>query len=317
MLTAAEVAPGPAQLTASYVGDATYASSVSSTATLTVAADPTRTSLTVSPTTATYGAEQHVAILVKVTPVYSGAPGGSVILKAGSATIAVLSLKAGTVRYAPTATRLPAGTARLTAAYTGAADFGASTSGAKALAIAKAATTATVTLARTKVTYGDESAARVSVSVRPRYSGTPSGSVTVKAGTTTICVIRLRSAKGTCSPPAARLPATSVRLTAAYSGSADFGASRSGAKALAIARARSTTSLILSTTEVRYGDEQAGKLSVTVTPQYSGDLTGTVTVRLGHGRRRCAEVGQGQLHAGLHAAPGRPVHAGGHLQRER
>jgi hypothetical protein len=280
-LAATRVAPGLAQLTASYSGDATYSSSVSTAATLTVATEPTTTSLAVSATRATYGAEQRATVVVKVTPAYGGGPNGSVTLKAGSATIAVLSLKAGTARYAPQPTRLTVGTARLVVTYSGSADFGASRSAAKALVITKAATTTAVTLARTKVTYGDESAARVSVAVRPRYSGTPSGSVTVKAGTITICVIRLRSARGTCSPPAARLSAKSARLIATYSGSADFGASSSTAKTLAVAKARSTTTLILSTAKVQYGSEQAGKLSVAVSPQYSGYLTGTVAIKAG------------------------------------
>ncbi|HEX3959010.1 MAG TPA: Ig-like domain-containing protein [Trebonia sp.] len=162
-----------------------------------------------------------------------------------------------------------------------ASDYAASTSAAKSLAIARAATTTALTLARAEVYYGDESAARVSVAIRPQYAGTPSGSVTVKAGSTVVCVITLASARGTCAPPATRLPATSTKLVATYSGSVDFSASRSAARALVIAKTRVTTDLAVSATRAQYGSEQAVKLSVAVTPQYAGHLTGTVTITAG------------------------------------
>jgi hypothetical protein len=119
------------------------------------------------------------------------------------------------------------------------------------------------------------------VAIRPQYAGTPSGSVTVKAGSTVVCVITLASARGTCAPPATRLPATSTKLVATYSGSVDFSASRSAARALVIAKTRVTTDLAVSATRAQYGSEQAVKLSVAVTPQYAGHLTGTVTITTG------------------------------------
>jgi hypothetical protein len=280
-LAATRVAPGLAQLTASYSGDTTYSSSASTAATLTVATEPTTTSLAVSATRATYGAEQHVSFAVTVKAAYGAAPGGSVTLKSGSATIAELPLSAGRAKYTPVPTRLAAGTAHLTATFSGNADYAASTSAAKPLAIARAATTTALTLAKTEVYYGDESAARVSVAIRPPYAGTPSGSVTVKAGSAVICVIRLASARGTCAPPATRLPAISTKLVATYSGSVDFSASTSGTRALVIAKTRVATSLAVSQTRVQYGSEQAAKLSVAVTPQYAGHLTGTVTITAG------------------------------------
>jgi hypothetical protein len=281
VLTATDLAPGSAQLTAAYSGDATYASSASAAEALTVAPDPTATSLTVPTAKATYGAEQHVTVSVKVTPKYSGTPSGSVTLKAGSATVAVLTLKTGTAKYTLAATRLAAGTVKLTAGYSGSADFSSSTSGAKTLTISKATTTTVLALSHTTVPYGDESAARISVAIRPRYSGTPSGSVTVKAGTATICKITLKSARGTCSLAKTRLAAGTVKLTAGYSGSADFSSSRSGAKTLTISKSSSTTALTVSKANVQYGSEQGEKISVKVTPKFSGSLTGTVTVKAG------------------------------------
>jgi hypothetical protein len=119
------------------------------------------------------------------------------------------------------------------------------------------------------------------VAIRPRYSGTPSGSVTVKAGTTTICKITLKSARGTCSLAKTRLTAKPVKLTASYSGSADFSSSRSGAKTLTVSKSSSSTALTLSKARVQYGSEQGEKISVKVTPKFSGGLTGTVTVKAG------------------------------------
>jgi hypothetical protein len=86
------------------------------------------------------------------------------------------------------------------------------------------------------VTCGHEQAERLTVSVAPRYSGTPGGTVTVKSGTVTVCTIKLASGKGSCTLSAAKLPAGPHTLAAAYPGSSDFTSSTSARKTLTVAK---------------------------------------------------------------------------------
>lgn len=83
---------------------------------------------------------------------------------------------------------------------------------------------------------GHEDKLHVSVGVAPRYSGSPVGKVTVKAGSTVICTITLKSKTGTCTLAARRLKADSYTVTAAFTGNSDFLASLSAKKTLRISR---------------------------------------------------------------------------------
>jgi hypothetical protein len=171
---------------------------------------------------------------------------------------------------------------------------------------AVAATATTASLSAASVSYGREQAERVSVSVTARL-GTPAGSVAVKSGRVTVCVARLAGGKGSCTVPATESGAQRVTLTASYGGAAGFAASISSARTFTVTRASSKTSLTLSASRVTYGHEQAGHLTVRVTPRYAGIPTGKVTIKadgtlicaitLASGRGSCALTAKG-LRAG-------------------
>jgi len=80
------------------------------------------------------------------------------------------------------------------------------------------ATATTLKLSAATVKYGHEQSEKLSVSVHPRTGGTAGGKVTVIAGATTICVIKLASGKGSCRLTAKKLKPGSYRLTGIYSG---------------------------------------------------------------------------------------------------
>jgi hypothetical protein len=86
-----------------------------------------------------------------------------------------------------------------------------------------------------KVAYGSEGSEKISVKVVPQYSGTPGGTVTVKANGATLAVIRLKSGTGSYTLSAKRLAAGAYSLAATYSGNADFGYSASGKRSLTVA----------------------------------------------------------------------------------
>lgn len=142
------------------------------------------------------------------------------------------------------------------------------------------ATSTSLSLSPARVTYGDERAGQVSVTVSSA-AGTPPGTVTVRSGATSVCTITLSSGTGTCAPSATLFPAGIRQLTATYGGSADFAVSASATQSLTVGPAATTTALTLASGAVTYGNEQAEHAAVTVSAQYGGTPTGTVTVNSG------------------------------------
>jgi hypothetical protein len=63
----------------------------------------------------------------------------------------------------------------------------------------------------------------------------PTGTVTVKASSTTLCAITLTTGSGSCKLSAKELAAGTYYLVATYGGSADFGRSASAKETLTVA----------------------------------------------------------------------------------
>lgn len=143
-----------------------------------------------------------------------------------------------------------------------------------------APTATTVSLSSRSVPYGHEQAETVTVAVSAA-TGTPTGTVTVRSGSSPVCTISLASGQGSCALGAARFAAGAVPLTATYSGPAWYAASASPAVSLQVTRAATRTALRLSARTVRFRHERSERLSVMVTPQYAGLVTGTVAVTVG------------------------------------
>ena len=160
-------------------------------------------------------------------------------MKDSTATLCTISLSAGDGSCTFPAKKLPVGTYRLVATYSGSAAFDASASATKTLTIAKATSKTVLTLALAKVAYGHEGAEHVSTKVLAEFAGsTPTGIVTVKDSTATLCTISLSAGEGSCTFPAKKLPVGSYRLVATYSGSSDFQGSVSTKKALSVVLVR-------------------------------------------------------------------------------
>jgi hypothetical protein len=126
----------------------------------------------------------------------------------------------------------------LTASYTGGSYFvPSSTSASTSLTVTKATSTTALKLSAAKVTYGDEQLEHLSVTVSPEHSGSrPTGTVRVKESSTTLCVITLSSAKGSCKLSAKKLKAGTYRLVATYRGSTNFKSSTSAKETLTVAK---------------------------------------------------------------------------------
>jgi hypothetical protein len=203
-----------------------------------VAKDPTTTTLSLSAATAIYGAEKAVRLTATVTPHNAGTPTGTVTVKSGTATVCTITLSGGHGNCSPTAALLAAGAHSLVASYSGSVSFAASASVVGRLTIARATTRTALTLSASRITYGRETAERLSVTVTPQYPGALSGTVTITAtaGRTTAVIARiaLRSGKASYTLTARQLRAGSYTLAAGYGGNTDYAGSTSAKKALTV-----------------------------------------------------------------------------------
>jgi Bacterial Ig-like domain (group 3)/ParB/Sulfiredoxin domain len=181
---------------------------------------PTVTTMSLSAVRVVYGHEQSERVSVAVSAAL-GTPVGKVTVKSGSDSICTVTLTSGHGSCTVPATKFRAGPHTLTASYRGDAGFTASTSPAKTFTVARAASKTALTLSAHRVTYRHEQAERLTVKVTPQYAGTPAGKVTVKTGSSTICVITLASGKGTCTLAKQLRPGT-YHPIASFAGSPNF-----------------------------------------------------------------------------------------------
>jgi hypothetical protein len=147
------------------------------------------------------------------------------------------------------------------------------------VADASPATSTSLSLAAAKVTFGHEQSAKLSVTVTPGAGGTPTGSVTVEAGSTGLCTMTLNGGTGSCTLAVTKLRPRTYQLTANYRGDTVYNGSTSVRQALTVAAEPTSTGLSLSTGTVKFGHEQSEHLAVTVKPAFSGTAAGQVTIK--------------------------------------
>ncbi len=143
--TALPASTSPYRVTLSYPGDANFLPA-STTVPLSIYPATSSTSLTVSPSSTSYGDERSVIISATVTSGTTGPPTGSVTVQNGGNTVCTIVLQpsgpniAAGVCPALSGTQLPHGSYALTANYPGDGNFQSSVSSAQPLTIANRAT---------------------------------------------------------------------------------------------------------------------------------------------------------------------------------
>ena len=249
---------------------------------------PSRTALKMSATTLTYGDEQVEQLSVVVSSQYSGSmPTGTVNLSESGVRLCTITLSAGAGSCRLDATRLDARDYHIVAAYRGDDVFVSSVTGGR-LTVLKAPSTTAFKLSATALTYGDEQVENLTVTVSSQYPGSmPTGIVTVRGQSLTLCTITLSAGSGSCSLSATQLAMGSHQVFATYHGDEALVRSVAGESLTVVRPSPSTTAFQLSATTLTYGDEQVENMTVTVSSQVPGSMpTGIVTVR-GQSLRLC------------------------------
>lgn len=253
-------------ITATYVGNTNFTPSTSPTLSQ-VVNDTTTTTLDLSPNPSTIG--QSVTFTATVTPQFGGTPAGTVTFTQNGTTIlGTAPLNAGQAIFSKP---FPStGTRSITAAYSGSANFLPSTSPALTQMVVQATTTA-IASSQNPSRVGQP--VTLTATVTPQTSGTPTGTVTFTQNGNLLSTVPLsggQASLGQTFPSAGTEP-----ITAAYSGDPNFAASKSPAINQVVNQATTTSALASTTNPSVVG--QSVTFTATVTPQFGGTPTGTVT----------------------------------------
>jgi hypothetical protein len=179
------------------------------------------------------------------------------------------------------ANTLPVGTNQITATYFSDGVYAGSVTSRTVTVVPVQSTTTTLTLSSPSVPFGSEQTEVLTARVTNAGGGTPTGTVTITSGSTTICGFGLSGGTGHCSPSASLLRPGSYPLTATYNGDVTDTPSSDASQTLVVAKAATTTVLTASADVIAFGSEDAELFTVEVIPAVSGTPTGNVTVKNG------------------------------------
>ena len=256
---------GTRSITAAYSGDANYTSSASPV--LSQVVTDTTTSLVSSPNPSMAG--QSVLFTATVTPQFGGTPTGTVTFtKNGTIVLGTAPLSGGQANLKTSFAQ--AGTKSITATYSGDTNYTPSTS--PVLYQVNQATTTTSLASSVNPSIVGQSVT-FTATVTGGDGGTPTGTVTFKNGSVVLGTAPLSSGQAGLSTAFAGVGTQSI--TAAYSGDANYTPSTSQVLNQVVNQASSTTSLTSSPNPSTVG--QSVTFTATVTPQFGGTPTGTVT----------------------------------------
>lgn len=251
---------GAHNVVASYPGDASHAASQSNAISLSGGpAIETATTLSSSMNPVPLG--QMVEFTATVSPTPSGASYGTMNFYNGAALIGTSAVNASGVATLSTSA-LAAGTASITAVYSGNIIFATSTSSALIENVTKAgltATATTLTASPAEPTVGQP--VILTATVSPSPTGSPSGTVNFYNGTTLLAAVSMNGS-GVSTFSTSTLPAGTNNITAVYSGNAGFATSTSTKVVVTVV---STASFTVSAPQTPFTLSSGGSANITVT----------------------------------------------------
>jgi hypothetical protein len=183
------------------------------------------------------------------------------------------------------------GTHQVTAEYSGATGFDASTSNAVAQVVNKAATSTALVSSANPSKSGQQVTYTATVSVTSPGSATPTGTVDFTDGSTTICASRpVSGGSATCT---ATYPGVSSHAVAAtYAGDANLLSSTSSQLNQSVAQATTSTTLTSGTNPAVTGQTVTFTATVAVTGPGAGTPAGSVTFKNGGADIVCGPASQ-------------------------
>jgi len=244
-LNNAQLNAGVYSLNASYGGDIDFSGSDSTPQDFTV--DKVNTQMQVFPVPgyAFYGAENGNFFITGAGGGNGGNPTGFFTITTGGVNLVApntCSAQNGGANpcFIDSATALPASPTPylVTVSYPGDANFTAD-SATVPLSVYPATSSTTLSVSPSSVAFGDESSFDISATVTSGTTGSPTGSVPVRSGGTTVCTITLEAsgpnaATGTCTLSDTELSLGAYSLTADYPGDGNYQSSVSSAQPLTV-----------------------------------------------------------------------------------
>jgi subtilase family serine protease len=256
-------------ITASYEGTPSFAPSVSSSLTVTVAPAATNTTLTVSPTSSVYGNAYTLKATVLVGP--TAAYPGVVTFLSNGAPIATASMVSNGIAMLYIST-LPGGTDSITASFAATSNFAASVSSPVLVTVTPAPTTTALNTSTSSSPFGNS--VTFTATVAGGGNTATSGTVTFVNGGAPIGAATVNSS-GVATFSLSSLAVGTDSIAASYGGTSNFAASISSAVMVTVAPCATTTVLSSSSTNPTFGSGVTLTATVSMggTPATSGVIT--------------------------------------------
>jgi hypothetical protein len=266
---------GAHALSAVYQGDMNLGTSSSTAASLSVAQDPAATTLTSSTTgnTSVFGQTVTLTATVAATASGSGTPTGTVTFQEGSTVLGSGPLNSSGVATL-TLSNLAVAPHTITTLYSGDANFSAGTPGGLTQAVTRDGSRLRLTSSPFKLVFGQAATLTATVSAAAPGAGTPTGTVTFRAGTTVLGTAPLSNGVAILVTPKLAVGADSI--TATYSGDTDFTGISSTPRLVNVQQAASRTRLNASTTHPAFHKPLTLTATVLATAPGAGTPTGYV-----------------------------------------
>jgi hypothetical protein len=272
--TAFALAVGGNSITATYSGNSKFSSSTSTPFSQTVNEDPTTETLKASVSTAVVGQNVTFTATVSANSPGSGTPTGSVTFFDGSTSLGQVTLSSGKATL--TTSNLPVGSDPITVSYNSDGHYQAGGSAPLTETINQAATKTVVASSDHTTVFGQSVTFTATVSVRNPGTGTPTGMVTFKDGSSVLGTMPLNGA-GQATYSTSALLAGSHSITAVYGSDSNFATSTSTALTQRVLMSGTNATVTSPQSSVSRGTPVTFTATVVPTAPGAGVPTGTVT----------------------------------------
>ena len=266
-------------ITAAYSGDSNFTGSDNTSAPFTQTVNPANTATTLSSSTnpTVFGQSVTFTATVTASAPGSGTPTGTVIFKDGGVPLATNTLSSGQVTFVTSV--LSVALHPITATYNTDGNFNSSTSGTLTQTVNKASSTTTVVSSQNPSVFGQAVTFTATVTAASPGTGTPTGNVIFKDGSTALATNTLSA--GSATYTVGTLSTASHSITVAYTGDPSFNTNISATLTQTVSKADSIATLTSSTNPTVFGQSVVFTATVAAASPGSGTPTGTVIFKDG------------------------------------